>query len=57
MSRREFNSEDVCRQISDIELKMKKLQLQKETLELALERHSRNLTNPSQNGNQNSQQQ
>jgi predicted nucleic acid-binding Zn-ribbon protein len=40
MAKKNFNKEAVQKQISDLELKIEKLQLQKRTLELALKAHS-----------------
>jgi hypothetical protein len=41
MAKKEFNKESVLKQIADLELKIQKLTLAKQTLELALQSHER----------------
>lgn len=49
MAKKQFNFETVQKQISDLEKKITRLQLQKQTLELALERELDRISSSNQN--------
>lgn len=49
MAKKQFNFETVQKQISDLEKKITRLQLQKQTLELALERELDRISSSKQN--------